>query len=173
MKGVTVIFGVSYKEVLCLLSPHAPTARLQLSVCIVKNLCTCCCYIYQWRVREFLHMSWRSSVLAITACNNSEIAIFSIYYKEALYPPLLYASMARPWFSTYVIKKFCARCHCKATTARPRFSVNIKKKLCAHCCYMHERQDCNFLYELSIKKKPCARHCYMHQWRDSDFRYVS
>ena len=45
-------------------------------------------------------------MLAVAACTNSEIAIFGIYYKEAIVSPLLHASTVRILFMVHNIRSF-------------------------------------------------------------------
>ena len=60
-------------------------------------------------------------MLAVAGSVNGETAVFNLYYKEARGSPLLHATMARPQFLVYIIKKPCARryldfgCHSNET----------------------------------------------------------
>ena len=119
-----------YKEALCSPLPHASAARLQVLVCIIKRLSVHCCYMHQRRDLDFRCMLWKSSVLAVTACNNGETASFGINCKEALCSLLLHAS-----------------------AARLQVSVDSTKRLSAHCCCMHQWRDWDFQYMCICHRK--------------------
>ena len=89
---------------------------------------------------------YNSSRLAVAACMSGETAIFRMCCKEALCLPLhVYSNGA---ILSIYYKEAPSSLLLHASVARPQFSVYIIKKLVARSCCMHEGQDRNSLYML-------------------------
>ena len=93
--GETTIFGKYYKDALRSLSLHVSTARLRVSVYIIKMLAARCCCMHQWRDRDFWYMLYQKLIILPEAY---QVRCVSLYYvvENSL---SLYETTARPQFS--------------------------------------------------------------------------